>query len=319
MENKEDLIMAYVAGLIDGDGSISLIRENRASGFKYYPCIQLSNVFEGMIDLLHQTFGGCKKIKGHQAHAKKTQYVWNVRGLESCACFLEKVLPFLILKKKQAKVLLDYVKNPKNYNVEAEKMKVQSLNNESLVASGSVAKQADKNTENECFWAYFSGILETEGSFSVRKNKPSWGCVNYKYNPLIQLSMASFEAMNFIRQNICLGSVCFPKAKTAQRGHTYKYLFGSVSDCVEVINKITPYLRFKKEVALELLNFCENYTVMTHKRAGISPEELKFREGCYQKIKQINESGIVKPSLIDSEALKLGDEGQAGKPCSLND
>jgi hypothetical protein len=319
MENKEDLIMAYVAGLIDGDGSISLIRENRASGFKYYPCIQLSNIFEGMINLLHQTFGGCKKIKTHQSHAKKTQYVWNVRGLESCIKFLEKVLPFLVLKKKQAKVLLDYVKNPKHYNVDAEKMKIQSLNNESLVSLGSVSKQADKNTSNECFWAYFAGILETEGSFSIRKNKPSWGCVNYKYNPLIQLSMASFETMNFIRQNICLGSVCFPKAKTTQRGHTYKYLFGSVGDCIEVINKILPYLRFKKEVALELLNFCENYTPIKHKKVGVSLEELKFREDCYQKIKQINESGIVKPSLIDSEALKLGDEGQAGKPCSLND
>lgn len=310
MKDKEDLIMAYVAGLIDGDGSISLIRESRASGFKYYPCIQLSNVFEGMIDFLYQLFGGCKKIKSTQPHAKKTQYVWNIRGLESCSKFLEKVLPFLVLKKKQAKVLLDYVRDPKSYNVDAEKMKIQSLNNESLVAYGSVSKQADQNTVDECFWAYFSGILETEGSFSIRKNKPSWGCINYKYNPLIQLSMASFEAMNFIRQNICVGSVCFPKAKTAQRGHTYKYLFGSIGDCVEVIKKIFPYLIFKKDVALELLNFCRNYTAMKNKRAGVSEIELKFREDCYQKIKQINESGIVKPSLIDSEVLKLDDEGQ---------
>lgn len=310
MESKEDLIMAYVAGLIDGDGSISLIRESRSSGFKYYPCVQLSNVFEGMINFLQETFGGCKKIKSTQAHAKKVQYVWNIRGLETCASFLEKVIPFLILKKKQAKVLLDYVKNPKIYNVDAEKMKIQSLNNESLVALGKVVKQADINTGDKRFWAYFTGILETEGSFSVRKNKPSWGCVNYKYNPLIQLSMASFEAMNFIRQNICLGSVCFPKAKTTQRGHTYKYLFGSVGDCIELIEKILPYLRFKKDVALELLNFCKNYTAVKNKRSGVSENELKFREDCYQKIKQINESGIVKPSLIDSEALKLGDEGQ---------
>jgi hypothetical protein len=310
MMNKENLVMAYVAGLIDGDGSISLIREQRVSGAKYYPCIQLSNVFEDMIDFLHQTFGGSKKIKSHQAHSKKIQYVWNVRGLESCSNLLEKVLPFLVLKKKQAKVLLDYIRNPQNHNVDAEKMKIQSLNNESLVAQGSVSKQADKNTLDECFWAYFTGILETEGSFSVRKNKPSWGCINYKYNPLIQLSMASFESMNFIRQNMCMGSVCFPKAKTTQRGHTYKYLFGSIGDCVEVITKILPYLRFKKEVALELLNFCRNYSAVKNKRAGVSEIELKFREDCYQKIKQINESGIVKPSLIVSEVLKLDDEGQ---------
>src|SRR6266481_3773361 len=106
MVNKEDLIMSYVAGLIDGDGSISLIRENRTSGAKYYPCVQLSNVFEGMIEFLHQTFGGSKKIKSRQSHAKKTQYVWNVRGLDSCLKVLEKVTPFLILKKKQGNLLL---------------------------------------------------------------------------------------------------------------------------------------------------------------------------------------------------------------------
>lgn len=319
MKHKEDLIMAYIAGILDGDGSFSLIREKRAHGFSFYPCIQLSNVFEGMVDLLHQTFGGCKKIKCPQAHSKKTQYVWNVRGFKSCMVVLEKVNPFLILKRKQGKILLDYIKNPKEANPDSERLKIQSLNNESLIASGNVAKQSHTNSETQTFWAYFSGILDTEGSFSVRKNKPSWGCKNYKYNPLIQLSMASFESMNFIRQNMCLGSVCFPKAKCTQRGHTYKYLFGSVGDCIELIHRILPYILFKKDVALELLNFCKNYSVVLHKRAGVSESELQFREGCYQKIKQLNESGIVKPSLIDSETLKLGDEGQARKLCSLND
>lgn len=309
MEYKEDLIMAYVAGILDGDGSFSLIREKRAHGHSFYPCIQLSNVFEDMVGFLHHTFGGCKKIKTHQGHGRKTQYVWNVRGVESCRSVLERVNPFLVLKKKQGKILLDYVKNPKQANPESERLKIQSFNNESLVAAGSVVKQARKNTDDQYFWAYFAGILDTEGSFSVRKNKPSWGCINYKYNPLIQLSMASFESMNFIRQNICMGSVCFPKAKTTQRGHTYKYLFGKVSDCIEVIRKVLPHLRFKKDVALELLNFCENYSAVIHKRSGISQDELQFREGCYQKIKQINECGIVKPSLIDSET-RQGDEGQ---------
>lgn len=307
---KEELIMAYIAGLLDGDGSFSLIRENRPNGPTFHACIQLSNVFEGMIDLVHQLFGGSKKVKSRQNHSKKTQYVWNVRGLDSCKTLLEKVLPFLVLKKKQARLLLDFVTSPKSHNPEADRLKIQSLNNDCLVASGSVVKQADRNTENAVFWAYFAGILDTEGSFSVRKNKPSWGCKNYKYNPLIQLSMASFETMNFIRQNICLGSVCFPKAKTTQRGHTYKILFGKVHDCVEVITKTLPYLRFKKYVSLELLYFCQNYTAVAHKHAGVPLAELEFRENCYQKIKQINESGIVKPSLIDSESLKLADEGQ---------
>lgn len=310
MENKENLLMAYIAGILDGDGSISLIRENRASGFKYYPCIQLSNVFEGMIDLLHQTFGGCKKIKSRQAHAKKIQYVWNVRGLDSCQFVLEKILPFLILKKKQAIRLLNFVKNPSNTNPEIERLEIQGLNNDSLTESGIVSKQADKNTDEETFWAYFAGIMDTEGSFSVKRETPSGELKNYRYTQMIQLTMASFDSMNFIRKNCCLGRVCFPKAACTQRGFTYKLMVIKQDHCIEMIKRILPYLIFKKDAALELLNFCENSSPAKYCRMGIPEKELRFRECCYQKIKQINESGIVKPSLIDSETLKLGDEGQ---------
>lgn len=310
MENKEDLLMAYIAGIIDGDGSISLIRENRASGFKYYPCLQLSNVFEDMIDLLHLTFGGCKKIKRKQTHAKKTQFVWNVRGLESCKKVLVRILPYLILKRKQANKLLNYVSNPSQFNPEMERLEIQGFNNDSLTENGSVSKQAQKNSDNPCFWAYFAGIMDTEGSFSIKKGSPSWGCKNFRYTPMIQLTMASFDAMNFIRRNFCYGRVCFPKASCTQRGFTYKLMLVKTNECVEMIRNIIPYLRYKNVAAMELVNFCLNYKVVKDKQKGVSEEELHFRESCYLKIKQFNESGIVKPSLIDSETLKQGDEGQ---------
>lgn len=313
MENKEDLIMAYIAGLLDGDGSFSLLKESRVSGFKYFPCIQLSNVFEGMINFLHHNFGGNKKIKSPQGHAKKVQYVWNVRGLDSCKRVLEKIAPYIVLKKKQAEVLLDFVNHSKELNSEAEKLRIQYLNNDCLVSQGKVSKQALKNTQDEKFWSYFSGILDTEGSFSVRRNKPTWGCVNYKYNPIINLSMASFETMNFIRRNVCMGRICFPKAKTTQRGFTYRLYFAKVEECKEIIRRCLPYLRFKKDVAIELLNFCENYTPLAHKRSGISDSELEFRHACYENIKKMNEYGVYKPSLIDSESLKRANEGQAGE------
>lgn len=309
MLNKEDVKMAYIAGILDGDGSFSLLKEKRANGFKYSPCIQLSNVFEGMIDLLYQTFGGSKKIKSPQGHAKKIQYVWNVRGFQSCKNVIEKVIPYIVLKKKQANLLLNFVNQSDNLNHESEKIKLQLLNNDCLVADGRVVKQALKDSDDAKFWAYFSGILDTEGSFSIRRNKPSWGCVNHKYNPIINISMASFDTMNFIRKNICLGKICFPKAKTTQRGFTYRLYFARIKDCISIIQKCLPYLRFKKDVALEMLNFCENYTPLAHKQTGISAQELDFRHQCYERIKQLNEYGVYKPSLIDSEA-RQGDEGQ---------
>lgn len=315
--NEKENLMAYIAGLIDGDGSISIIKENRASGPKYYPCIQLSNVFEGMIDLLLETFGGSKKVKSRQPHSKKIQHVWNVRGVESCKSVINAILPYLVLKRNQAIHLQKFIECQDDANLMQLKMK--SLNNDCLTNDGDIVRQATKNSKDQKFWAYFAGIMDTEGSFSIRKNKPSFGCKNFKYNPVIQLSMASFDTMNHIRKNMCYGKVCFPKAKTTQRGFVYKMAIGKMNECIDVIKCLTPFLRFKINNALELSNFCENYKPVILKQTGVSPEELEFRENCYQRLKQINKCGIVKPSLIDSEALQRGDEGQAGKPCSLND
>jgi hypothetical protein len=261
-----------------------------------------------MIDLLHDTFGGSKKIKSRQSHSKKIQYVWCVRGRESCKSVIDSLYPYLILKKDQAKHLLNFIiecKETMNMH-----LKMQSLNNSCLVNSDSIVKQAKKNTESEIFWSYFAGILDTEGSFSIRKNKPSWGCISYKYNPVIQLCMASFPTMNHIRKNMCYGSVCFPKAKTTQRGFVYKMAIGKIDECIDTINRIIPYLKFKVESAKELRNFCLNYTRINHKQNGIPVDELEFRENSYQRLKQLNSGEIYKPSLIDSEA-RWGDEAQA--------
>jgi len=306
--------MAYVAGLIDGDGSISLIKEKRANGFKYYPCIQLSNVFEDMVTFLHDTFGGCKKIKSRQAHSKKTQYVWNVRGLESCKNVISKILPFLVLKQRQGRKLLNYICNPTEINPEIERLEIQGFNLDSHTSDGKVSKQAKKNTDDECFWAYFAGIMDTEGSFSVKKTSPSWGCKSYRFTPMIQLTMASFDAMNHIRKNFCFGRICFPKAKTTQRGFAYKLMVIKSFDCIEMIKRLTPYLRFKCMAADELVNFCQNMQPVKHKQKGVSESELRFRETCYENIKRINEGEVYKPTLIDLEAHDMGDKAEAQAP-----
>lgn len=326
---KEKEIMAYIAGLMDGDGSFSIIKEKRMRGNIFSPCIQLSNVFQGMSKFLYELFGGCIKEKSIQSHAKKAQYVWNIRGFESCKFFLNKVKEFLILKKERAFFLNDFIDKfstatPREIGENGRylirdisdkgqsifHLKMQSLNNDCLVNEGFVAKQALKNTEDPIFWSYLAGIMDTEGSFSIRKNKP-WGrSKNYTYNPLIQLSMATFETINFIRKNTCFGHICFPKAKTTQRGFVYKLSFGSVSECIFIIEKLIPFLKFKNEVSKILLDFCVNHTATKKRRAGVSIEELKYRENCYQNIIHLNKYGFNKPSLIDSETLKQGDEGQ---------
>jgi len=286
---KEDIEMAYIAGILDGDGSFSVLKSHNS----YHPCIQLSNAFKGMSEYLFDKFQGSKRIKKPQQIHHKVLYVWSVRGLKSAKNVLDKIIPFLILKKERAKYMLDFIdkSNIKKLDlIEGERtnLKMKNHNRNCLLESGILCDHTLNCSEDPIFWSYFAGIIDTEGSFSIKKEKPHSGSINLRYNPVIQLTMVPIDCINFIRKNCSLGSFCIPKAICTTKGFAYKMSIISKNQCVEFVNKILPYLRYKKEQALTLLKFCENYSSTKHCRGGIPKEILGFREECYQQMRKLN-------------------------------
>ncbi len=103
--------ISYLAGIIDGEGCIGIEhlspRKNRIKD--YYVCrLTVINTSKKLMDRLVKTFKGQydvrKKIEG-----RKLCYRWHVFGtdLEDA---INKLLPYLFLKDKQAELLLEYRK-----------------------------------------------------------------------------------------------------------------------------------------------------------------------------------------------------------------
>lgn len=285
--NKEE--MAYIAGILDGDGSFSILRSKTS----YFPCIQLSNVFQGMSEQLYKLFAGSMRIKKPQQAHYKILYVWSLRGLTSCKHMLENILPYLILKKERAQFMLDFITKSltkKMEPIEGEKcmLKMQSFNRDCLVNNKGLSQQCLKDSENPIFWSYFAGIMDTEGSFSIKKEKPHSGSVSARYNPTIQLTMVPVDCINYIRANFSLGNFCIPKARCTQKGFAYKMSIISKDQAISFLKKILPYLRFKGRQAEALIEFCKNYGSVKHCRGGIPQEILDYRESCYQQMRLLN-------------------------------
>lgn len=104
---------AYLAGLWDGEGSITVWKTERSKGVpKIIPCITLTNTNEDMIlyaeRLLHSV--GVKYFK-HSYDRKNAKRIHQLtcRNLESVKKFLESVTPYLVAKKKQAQMTLQFV------------------------------------------------------------------------------------------------------------------------------------------------------------------------------------------------------------------
>jgi len=125
-ERKEYSIaqMAYLAGIIDGEGSIYIgnFSSNPKTGSKYYQTnIEVTNSDKSLMDWISEVFGG--RITTYAAsqmpkNARRTYYRWIATG-ERVTHLVEILLPYLIAKKNQAEIMIKMRATYKpNYGVE---------------------------------------------------------------------------------------------------------------------------------------------------------------------------------------------------------
>jgi hypothetical protein len=302
--SKQELIHAYAAGAIDGDGAIYLVKERQGTRPLYVPFVQLVKKFGSLIASFKNNFGGMVgSLKLKLPHHAPLHY-WRLKGGNNCRRFLEEISKFLVYKKERAELLLEYIQ--KNEFVrgkvltndelkEREKYHVRMafLNDGAYLREISMTEKSIHNTQDPAFWAYFAGIMDTDGSFSVKRQKGHSDTKNLRYIPCIQMSMASLDVINHIRQNCCYGTVCIAKNKSCSRGFHYAWSMASKLDSVKFIENILPYLMEKKDQALILLDFCKKSQTTLYCKAGIPKEELEFRESCYQKIMALNKGSCL--------------------------
>lgn len=97
---------AYIAGIIDGEGCITIARCKRPDirrGFVYTLKVQVTMTDPVIPQWLHNTFGGNLYIRRSKNIKWSDAYCWSIQSTQAKS-FLENLLPFLRVKDKQAKV-----------------------------------------------------------------------------------------------------------------------------------------------------------------------------------------------------------------------
>ncbi len=102
-----DTKLAYAAGIIDGEGSIGAYTRGSKQG-RGSLCLQLTvaNTDIRMLVFLSELWGG-KVSTLNRKHMKRQLYEWSRVGRE-CGCVLQDVLPYLIVKKEQAELAVEF-------------------------------------------------------------------------------------------------------------------------------------------------------------------------------------------------------------------
>jgi intein/homing endonuclease len=106
----EPVEWAYLAGLIDGDGSITLItgRQKWSSS----PRVTIANIDKKLLKMIKKIFGG-KLIPVRKIPRNKNwKYGWMLYWTngDNCSYILENILPYLKKKNRQAEICLEVSK-----------------------------------------------------------------------------------------------------------------------------------------------------------------------------------------------------------------
>lgn len=326
----DSIILAYMAGVLDGDGSFGIAKKTQNANPTYSCVVQLANRSAKVIELFRDMFGGSvlrdKPKMTRSGEIGRSSYRWVITKLSDVEKLLELLIPFLKIKSDRAKYLLSYVRrfpNPKSLRIGAEVLAekekayvdMRRYNDWTSFNNAISAKLARKNTDDAHFYSYVAGIMDTDGSFSVKKqvkNKGS-GLKCARYLPVISMSFTDVRAINYIRENCHFGKLYVPKNNSCSNGFHYQFGIYKKSDAASFIKLILPYLISKRENAKVLLYFCENSQRTGYCKAGVDPKELAFRDSCYTKLIQLNKYGVYKSSLMDLEPLTGDAEGDRGQ------
>lgn len=139
--------------------------------------------------------------------------------------------------------------------------------------------------------AYIAGFIDGEGTIGIYSNYAK-DTVNPFYAERIMIVQVDPTPLLFIKNLFPNGGISKknrpnPKHKTC---YVLKY---SHTKAYELVKAIYPYLQVKKERAAVLIEFRENIQLVDRTQPFFggkrtTPEELKRREGLYQKLRDLN-------------------------------
>lgn len=109
--NLSEAERGYLAGIIDGEGTLRVMRALKSW---YAPFIQITNTNEALMDWLQRLLG--EKGIGHVYHERfrkkpnhKLKHVYNIAAVQGVKQILDQIAPLLVIKKEQAKLLLEFI------------------------------------------------------------------------------------------------------------------------------------------------------------------------------------------------------------------
>lgn len=250
------LDISYVAGIIDGDGTISINSTNQSKGTVMVN-IRLSQSYPKLLEVFQENYGGNIYKRNSKADTCRREYIWRICG-DLAFNLLLKLKDHIILKYEQLLVCLDF---QQYYNVVGKRdertklyIKVNEMNNKNY------------HTKNKPFehinMKYIAGLFDAEGCIRISSSLKSWSMTiaqknNTKLLDIIKILLKNGETN-----------------KTHWSAHIGK------SNIVEHLKTFYPYLIVKKVQVEQIFKFIDD--IKENNQNPLTKERLNYRKQLYE-------------------------------------
>jgi hypothetical protein len=284
MKHISKEILAYIAGIVDGDGCIRIKKSSSKQMVspKYEIVFQVKMVHEPLIQFIAGVFDETYRINKPSSKKGRPLYCFQL-GNKKAERAIKRLLPYLLLKREEAEAALclrDLQANSRSFRTKRSKdctfqafqgqmvtVKRHTLSNEYIQRYEELYQKCrDLKKENKkcpltplsdhLIIPYIAGIIDSEGCLTIKKTDSSKhnGRVTPTYLTLIDIGMSDTEPLKMIQDEF--GGLFSSRNKTPKRKTIF--LYRSTQNITEsILNKVLPYLIVKKQQAQILLSLRE--------------------------------------------------------------
>jgi hypothetical protein len=144
----------YLAGILDGEGCLTIGAGQKETCTNYNSIVAVQNTSKKLIDWLQAKFGGSVYLSKKETEKTKAAYMWRILKKKDIEILLLAVLPYLVVKREQAKILLEFVRLPREANNELratyfQQLKVLNSRGVSVTTNTQEPSQLDGMIESE--------------------------------------------------------------------------------------------------------------------------------------------------------------------------
>jgi hypothetical protein len=104
-----EITRRYLAGFMDGEGYLGIMKMKNPSGYHYAPAIKIAQTSEPLLKELALKLGGHIGYRVHKHPNQSPSWTWDNKTWVQVEKVLDYVYPYLIIKRPQADILKEFL------------------------------------------------------------------------------------------------------------------------------------------------------------------------------------------------------------------